>query len=314
MMSVYSDEDALLDQEEFAVAPSYDDVESLIEQIMNAESTWVKGDTVDAIDLGGFAWRPHLVDQGGKAVLHVHLAERLRPYLISRLKAAHESGRTVHIVLGIEALYDPEVVLALSTVEPRVYVMQEGRPFPPPQPLLAAIAGFGVPISKTVRNKIGKYAWSRKGVGEAYERGRRLEWLLAFLLSQVDDFRVVEHNFRGTTDEIDVIVQLDRISGRCWAQDGVPFILVEAKNWSKPVTQKEVSTFITKLQTKRGRSRIGLFFATSGFTSDAETQTVKLAMTDYTVVLIDEKDTENWLDSDTPDDQLETLVRRAMVD
>jgi hypothetical protein len=144
-------------------------------------------------------------------------------------------------------------------------------------------------------------------------RGRRFEGLLAFLLSQVADFRVKERNLRGATDEVDIVVQIDNQSARCWHKSGAPFVLVEAKNWKNKVGQDEISVFHAKLQTKRGAARIGLVFGMGGFTSDAKAQTLKFATQEHVMVLIGPAELAEWISREGSDDYLESLVRRAML-
>src|SRR5207244_881948 len=109
----------------------------------------------------------------------------------------------------------------------------------------------------------------------AQQRGRRYEAAVAFLLSQVDDFDVVERNLRTETEELDAVVQQRATQGRVWSGLGAPLILVEAKNWKEPVTQKEASAFRVKLDGRRGVVRLGLMFGAAGFTSDALDQELR---------------------------------------
>lgn len=56
----------------------------------------------------------------------------------------------------------------------------------------------------------------------------------------------------------------DTPQGRVWASVAAPFLLVEAKNWSKRVDQQVVSVFRVKMQGRRGSVRIGLLCGASG--------------------------------------------------
>jgi len=257
-------------------------------------------------------WRPHLVGPDRRSVLHVHLATRIRPYLATRLKEASKSRRPVHVVLELESLYDEETVRLLSACDAQIHVL-DGENISVAQHLLTALSDQGVPVSPTVRSFLGDGAWRRRRDGTSQERGRRFEGLLAFLLSQVADFRVKERNLRGETDELDIVVQIDNHSPRCWHKSGAPFILVEAKNWKERVGQEQVSVFITKVQTKRGAARCGFMFGASGFTSDANTQILKFATQDLVIVLVGPEELANWIAREKSDDYLEDLVRLAML-
>jgi hypothetical protein len=175
------------------------------------------------------------------------------------------------------------------------------------------LADESVPVPPGVRRELAQNAWNERDEGTNYEKGRRLEALLAFLLGQVDDFIVKDRSFRGETDEIDIVLQIGKFTSRCWFTPGSPFVLVEAKNWAIPVNQKEISAFIVKLQTMRGRTKLGFFFAKSGFTSDAEQQELKLAATEYSLVLLGPGEIVEWINSTDPDDYLETKVRHAIL-
>ncbi len=296
--------------EERGGAPDATQVDSVLAQIRQHLSTWQEG---EPIELPCGSWRPHLAapgDNGG--VLHIHLATRIRPYLAMRLREAAAAGRPVHVALELSALYDDDTVRLLGELDAQVHIVDENGT-QEAQHVLTTIAIQQIPVSPAVRTQIATAAWERRGIGTNFERGRRFEGLLGFLLSQVVGFRVRERNLRGDTDELDIVVQINGVSLRCWVKSGSPFVLVEAKNTKEPVDQKEVSAFITKIQTRRGTARIGIVFGATGFTSDAETQVLKFSTQEYVIVLIGPEDLMKWIASENSDDFLEDLVRRAML-
>ena len=145
-------------------------------------------------------------------------------------------------------------------------------------------------------------------------RGRRFEGLLGFLFGQTGGLRVVEHNFRTATEELDLVLQLDSLDGpRCWCHLGKPFVLVEAKFWKDPVDQQVISTFHTKLEGKRNAALLGLVFGRNGFTADAQTQVIRFSLDEYVMALIGPNELREWIDASNPDDHLEKLVRRAWL-
>lgn len=94
----------------------------------------------------------------------------------------------------------------------------------------------------------------------------------------------------------------------------MPLLLVEAKNWDEEVPQKEVTVFIGKILTKRGRARIGMLFSRSGFTSDADLQETKLGQKEGIVVtLVGPDKLKEWIEEQDADEYLERLVRNAML-
>lgn len=302
-------EEAGEDDGERRGAPDAKRVDTVVGLIKHQGPSWQEGDVVD---LPSGAWRPQLVSTDGSAVLHVHLATRVRPYLATRLMQATKSGKLVHVALELEALYQEETVRLLNSLDAEVHII-EGETVREAQHFLTALTDQSVPVSPAVRTTLGDTGWERRTLGNTYERGRRFEGLLGFLLSQVADFKVKERNLRGETDELDIVVQIDNYSRRCWQKSGAPFVLVEAKNWTKPVDQKEVSAFMTKLQTKRGTARFGCLVGASGFTSAAQTQILKFATQEHIMVLLEPEELQKWIASETSDDFLEDLVRRAML-
>src|SRR5206468_9032442 len=129
-----------------------------------------------------------------------------------------------------------------------------------------------------------------------------------------DDFEIFETNLRADTDELDVVVRIRRVEGQLWCESGVPFVLVEAKNYAvDPAPQKELSLLIIKLLTRRGRARIGLFISATGISKDADLQELKLAFTDYTIVTIGPEEIDAWIHADNVNEYLDRMVGGAML-
>jgi len=288
-----------------------DDVGEAAQTIRDADPTWAPGRT---IALGeGLAWQPELVHDDPKAVLHVHLADRLRPHVVERMRAASGRGYRIHLALDLSALYDEDLLREISTLDPIIHVVGNG-PEKQQASLLATLADQGIRVTDATRVELARVGWqSCQSTGTSNEKGHRLEALVAFLLSQIEDFRVVERNLRTETEELDVVVQQGRTEGgRCWML-GVPFILVESKNWASKVTQKELSTFRVKMQGKRGTVRLGLLFAANGHTGDAYDQELRFASDDLTISLIGPDEITAWVEALDDDEFLDSLIRRSML-
>lgn len=261
----------------------------------------------------GMAWRPSLVGADDPdLVLHVHIAEELRPHMRARLAMAQQMGCSVVVALRLDALYESDTVRFLGAIDAEVIVVEPGGSPSERAHILTALADCAVAVDYRTRTAIAKKAWDLRSEGTNFEKGRRFEGLLAFLLQQVADFRVVERNLRGSTDEVDLVLQVDNWSSRCW-QLHVPFVLIEAKNWSASVTAKEVRDLHSKVQDRTGVARVGVLFSASSFTSDARDQTLKYAQSQQVVALIDGEGLVRWIDSSEPDDVLENLVRAEML-
>ncbi len=291
---------------------SYDSkaVESFAERLV-ASGHWKKGDTLDLQD--GLRWRPALVSSDGQKIAHLHFAEELRSYVVKRIQASHSIGLIVHIVLPLAALYDSEVLAVLADSDAIVHVVDSD--VEKAEHHLDALSNAQVPISPEARKHVALANWHRMRDGSNNEKGKRFERFLGFLIDQTLGLKVVERNYRGDTDEIDLVAQVVRYTGTtsCWFQEGVPFILIEAKNRTEPTSQYMVSNLIRRLQTKRGTARVGILFTTSKFTNDATMEVLKIAEGTLTVTLVKPEEILDWINAENPDSYLEDLVRRAML-
>jgi hypothetical protein len=147
----------------------------------------------------------------------------------------------------------------------------------------------------------------------ADQKGKRLEDFAVELFGRV--FKVVERDLRTATEELDVVMEF---AGRdpIWAQ--APTILVECKNWSARVPQKEVSALATK--GRLNACDLAFILSISGFTQDARMQARDHNLADQAerrlVVLISGVDVEGFLsrgNEETADDFLKKLRRAAQL-
>lgn len=265
------------------------------------------------LTLGPMSWRPSAVGKG-QAVLHVALLDTVPRFIARRLSAAHAAGYRAHVALSTAALYQPAWIRLLTEIDAFVYVVDDfdhaaryRR-----RHVLAALADLQVPVSPTDRAAIGKIALAQMDTGTAQEKGRRLEALLAFLFSQVSDFRVVLRNHRNKSQEIDLTLQIDNFSQRVW--HGKPLILVEAKNRNVKADQPTFSVLVTKIRTKRQSVKIGFLVSTKGFTADLERESLRYSESDLCVVPIGPADLRTLLECDDLDERLEAMVIKALMD
>lgn len=299
-----------LDEEEGERQIVYDaeTVERFADRLV-AGGEWRKGHAIDLHD--GLRWRPNLISPDGSKVAHLHFADELRSYVVERIRAARAAGLIVHLVLPLAALYDIEVLDVIAHADAMVHIVE--MDIGNAEHHLDAIVKARVPLPPGARKRVARATWDRMAEGSNSDKGKRFERFLAFLLDQTVGLEVVERNYRGDTDEIDLVVQVVRYTGACWFQEGVPYILVEAKNRVESTAQHMVSNLIRRLQTKRGNSRIGILFTTSKFTQDAKMEVIKIAEGTLTVALVTPEQIVQWIDATEPSIYLETLVRRAML-
>lgn len=291
-----------------------DDIAAAVDLICASANgrDWVQG---AELDLGNKRWKPSAVSRDNARLLYVFLQDDLPRFARDRLRIAAAMGITPTLALHLASLFKREVVEILVEVDADVIVLDdyiEARRLEP-RALLLALAEIEVPISPEVRRIVANAVWKRLGDGSSQEKGRRLESLLAFTFSQVRDLKVVEHNYRNETEEIDLVLQIDNFSSRVWQKSGVPFVLVEAKNRADKASQPMVSSLITKLQTKRGTARIAVLVSLAGFTEDARMQELRFSTQELCVVMIDRTQLKRILDADNIDGELETHVRHALL-
>lgn len=290
--------------------PEREDIERVATIICSKDSGWSIG---QASEYQGLNWRPDLSRADPASALHIHLTNRLRPYLLDRLSAAHAAGQEIHIALPLSALYAEPFLFAVHSLDPVIHLIT-GDGVSDPTRLLTLLCDQGVRVSPGARTTLGAHAVElSQAEGTSHVRGRRYEAAIAFLLSQVSDFEVVERNLRTDTEELDAVVQQRATEGRVWSGLGAPLILVEAKNWKVPVNQKEASAFRVKIDGRRGGVRLGLMFGASGFTSDALDQELRFASDDVTIAFVTPDQLHEWISSPDGDAYLETLVRRAIL-
>jgi len=307
-----------MEQEETLLAvpergPEREDIDRVTGNIRTADGAW---HAAEPAPYGAYRWRPDLARDDIPAVLHVHLAERLRPYMLERLTAAFESGHEIHLALPLSRLYDEELLCAIHELDPQIHVIRSDTlECAAPAALLTTLCERRVQVTPKARTLLAAKVVELSQAGDSAQlRGRRYEAAVAFLLSQVDDFDVVERNLRTDTEELDAVVQQRATQGRVWSGLGAPLILVEAKNWKEPVSQKEASAFRVKLDGRRGVVRLGLMFGASGFTSDALDQELRFASDELTIAFVRPEELAEWICADDGGDNfIETLVRRAML-
>lgn len=285
-------------------------VDDIVARIEGSSNEWKK--PTQPLSVGRVRWLPNLVREEVHGVLYVHVSGSMPRYIAKRLHGAAEADYHVFVALRIEALYDEDVLRLLADIDADVLVIDEESAVSSAY-YLAALADNSVPIAPQLRRELAKRCWERRREGTSFQKGRHFEGLLAFLLSQVAGFRIFTRNFNGATDEIDIIVRVDAFSTACWSESGVPFVIVEAKNWKQTIGSPVVTLLIRKLETRRRRARIGLLFATSGFSPEAVDEELKEAKGDLSVAMLGPKEIEEWIDRDDLTTYLDEYIAKAML-
>jgi hypothetical protein len=100
------------------------------------------------------------------------------------------------------------------------------------------------------------------------EKGRALEELIAYLFGCIPGLSVIARNVldESGAQEVDIAFWNEKDANGLMFFDYV--LLVECKNWSRPVGHPELTVFADKLRS-RGRPQ-GILVATNGITGDSE--------------------------------------------
>lgn len=155
--------------------------------------------------------------------------------------------------------------------------------------------------------------WAQaKRESNASRKGALLEEVVADLLRTVPGFEHVDTRRSNEIEEIDILVR-NASTDEFWRKAG-PYILVECKNWSKPVGVDEASRFIDKLQARHGRCSLGFFIATAGVTEPFKERLRRSTEHNLLVVTLDAADVDALVEANGG--RLELLKRlhdRAIV-
>lgn len=97
------------------------------------------------------------------------------------------------------------------------------------------------------------------------ERGNALEHLVDVIVhTEEPNLTVLRKNFETDEEEIDLLLT-NGLTHPFWTAHQSPFVLMECKNWSRPVGVEALRAFESKLEDRRGAARIGIFISTSGY-------------------------------------------------
>lgn len=159
-------------------------------------------------------------------------------------------------------------------------------------------------------DQIIKELWSKLREGSAKTKGRRLEELLLRVLTSVPGLVEAARNLRVPAEELDIVLRNDA-STPFWAKQPT-YILVEAKNWSRPVGTPEIAWFADKMR-ERPEARLGVFVAASGFSEPVAEQVRSYRKEGLTMVMVDEIALRRLVDSDDRQAVLLELHQAASV-
>lgn len=137
------------------------------------------------------------------------------------------------------------------------------------------------------------------------KRGLTYEHLALVLICAVDGLSLIGQDIRSAAEETDLLIS-NESNDVFWNRMGDP-ILIECKNWDKPVGASEIAVIDTKMDRKRART--GILLSKEGITGDKNRDAVLLIrenMSKYGryLIVINEKDLIDIVDGTHPADKL----------
>jgi DNA-binding response OmpR family regulator len=142
-------------------------------------------------------------------------------------------------------------------------------------------------------------------------KGRLLEELLVSMFKTVPGMMNTSTNRTSADEEIDIVIRNESQDPLWSAERG--YILVECKNWSKPVDPRELVVFRDKLSNRGGRCRLGFFVAAGGFTKGFHSRSATFRKDDHLVVPVGPEQLEALVNSKDRNETFKQLHEAAVM-
>lgn len=278
---------------------------------------WIQ--PTEPLKLETMSWKPDFITSEGVLVVIILPNVESDPgaiphYLERRMREAFQKDLKITCVLTIVTLlYEPSFQL-LDDIQATI-VLKEEDEFHSPVPAMKALAEQDQIVSRELRINLFDKALTRCNADDltTNQKGKYLENLIHFLLTQIEDFRVKRCNWNTATEELDCVVQIrNSASEYCWSSLG-PLLIVEAKNRKEKSGQEVITKTHGILTHKRGMVKIAIVVSLSGFTQDAETQVIRFSGDELVIVLVDSKTLTKWVNAANYEEELNDLVLSAML-
>ncbi len=146
---------------------------------------------------------------------------------------------------------------------------------------------------------------------DSNKKGALLETLMLMLFRSIAGFEYAAVNRQNELEEIDVIVQ-NASTDLFWQKEG-GYLLVECKNWSKPVGTDELNLFQLKVERRFGRSTLGFFVALNGYAKTAKIEEWTRRGGQSLVVLLDGDDLDALINASDRNAKLKEFHLREVV-
>ncbi len=146
---------------------------------------------------------------------------------------------------------------------------------------------------------------------DANKKGELLEALMLRVFRSIAGFEHARVNRENALEEIDVVVQ-NSSTDPFWQKEG-SYVLVECKNWSKPVGVPELKLFRQKVEDRYGRAALGFFISMSGYADTAKVEEWTRRSNASLVVLLDKSDVDTLIAAKDRSAALKEFHARAVV-
>ena len=149
-----------------------------------------------------------------------------------------------------------------------------------------------------------KELWENLQNEKVNNKGSKLEDWTGCMLNCINGFKIVNRDIRTDVEEIDFIIS-NESRDQFWLKRNDP-ILVECKNWSKPVGSGEIKKFASTLEDKNLKD--GIFITMNGITGneykDAYREIKNKLIKGYCIMVLDKNDMINITECIHPTDVL----------
>jgi CheY-like chemotaxis protein len=143
-------------------------------------------------------------------------------------------------------------------------------------------------------------------------KGKLLEDLMVLLFKTVPGFTHVDTRRKSQDEEIDLFIR-NESTDAFWIREHSQYVIVECKNWSKPVGPNELVIFRNKVENRGGRCRLGFFISVGDFTAGFHSQAATYRKADILIVPVERADLEELVNASDRNEVLKKLHARAAM-
>jgi CheY-like chemotaxis protein len=168
-------------------------------------------------------------------------------------------------------------------------------------------------LSPEAREKEIRDLWAAvQSEANSQRKGKLLEDLMVRLFKTLPGFSYITPRGKSRDEEIDLIIR-NESPDTFWSGEGSQYILVECKNWSRPVGPDELVIFRNKLENRGTRCRLGFFIALGGFTAGFDSQAATFRKDPFLVVPLDRADIDQLVKASDRNSLLKQFHERAAM-